>query len=353
MKQAARFLTTGDGVSLAWAASGRGMPLIKAANWLTDLEYDWESPVWRHWTEFLSGHFRYIRYDERGCGLTDRAVGDLSFPRWVEDLEAVIAAAGPDTPFALLGISQGASVAIDYAVRHPQNVSHLIIYGGYAVGARHFDDEAYTRTYEAMQELVRVGWHQDNPVFRQVFTSRFIPRGTEEQVAWFNELCRHTSTPEIVHRLFAVRAEIDVRHLLKRVKVPTLVVHAADDGVIPLQQGKKLAGQIPGAEFVQVDSPNHILLEDEPAWGDFRDAVLRFTGHDRHADAAGLLDTLTRREREILGLLKAGQTNAGIGWQLGISEKTVRNHVSKLYEKLHVHSRSEAIALAYQHDLQS
>lgn len=353
MKQAARFLTTRDGVSLAWASTGRGLPLVRAANWLTDLEYDWESPVWRHWTQFLSGHFRYIRYDERGCGLTDRDVGDLSFPRWVEDLEAVVEAAEPRTPFALLGISQGASVAIDYAVRHPGNVSHLIIYGGYAAGARRFDDDAYTRTYEAMQELIRVGWDRDNPVFRQVFTSRFIPRGTEEQVAWFNELCRHTSTPEVIYRLFTVRADVDVRHLLKEVKVPTLVVHAADDAVIPVQQGKRLAQEIAGAEFVQVDSPNHILLEHEPAWRELCDAVLRFTGQGRGAETAALLHALTKRERQILALLKEGRSNADIGWQLGIAEKTVRNHISRLYEKLHVHSRSEAIALAYEHDFRA
>jgi len=349
MKQAARFLTTADGVTLAWASTGRGLPLIKAANWLTDLEYDWESPVWRHWTSFLAEHFRYIRYDERGCGLTDRQVGDLSFPRWIEDLEAVIEAAAPEPPFALLGISQGASVAIAYAVRHPEKVSHLILYGGYAIGAKGFDDAAYTRTYEAMQELIRVGWDKDNPVFRQVFTSRFIPQGTEEQIRWFNNLCRQTSTPEMVHRLFEVRAEIDVRHLLCEVGVPTLVVHAAHDEVIPLQQGKHLAREIPGAEFIQLDSRNHVLMEHEPAWREFREAVLRFTGQAHRADAAALFDTLTPREREILALLRAGYTNAQIGWKLDISEKTARNHISRMYEKLHVHSRGEAMAMAYEH----
>lgn len=351
MKQSARFLTTPDGITLAWAATGRGLPLVRAANWLTDLEYDWESPVWRHWTRFLAGHFRYVRYDERGCGLSDRDVGDVSFPRWVEDLESVIDAAAPEPPFALLGISQGAPVAIAYAVRYPERVSHLVLYGGYAVGAKRFDDAAYTRVYEAMQELIKVGWDKDNPVFRQVFTSRFIPEGSEEQVAWFNDLCRQTSTPELAYRLFTERANIDVRDLLRRVEVPTLVLHASGDEVIPVQQSKHLAREIPGAEFMQVDSRNHILLEHEPAWREFREAVLRFTGQGHRAETGTVFDTLTPREREILALLRRGHANARIGFELGISERTVRNHVSRLFEKLQVHSRSEAIALAHEHDL--
>lgn len=353
MKQAARFLRTGDGVTLAWAATGRGKPLVKAANWLTHLEYDWESPVWRHWTEFLDGHFRYVRYDERGCGLTDRDVGDLSFPRWVEDLESVIEAAVPKEPFVLLGISQGASVAVAYAARHPERVSHLVVYGGFAVGAKGFDDAAYTRTSDALRELVRVGWSKDNPAFRQVFTSRFIPQGAAQQIEWFNDLCRRTTTPESAYRLFTVRAQIDVRDLLPRVAVPTMVIHAAGDEVIPLQQAKYLAQGIPGAEFIQVDSPNHILLEHEEAWREFKDAVLAFTGqHDRGA-AGKPLDALSPREREILALIRAGHTNARIGWELGISENTVRNHIVRLYEKLHVRNRSEAIALAYEHGFHS
>ncbi|HSH43246.1 MAG TPA: alpha/beta fold hydrolase [Arenicellales bacterium] len=351
MKQSARFLTTRDGVTLAWAAGGKGMPLVRAANWLTHLEYDWESPVWSHWMRFLAGHFHYIRYDERGCGLTDHKVGDLSFPRWVEDLEAVVDAAAPRRPFALMGGSQGASVAIAYAVRYPERVSHLILYGAYAVGARRFDDETFTRTYQAMQELVRVGWDKDNPVFRQVFTSRFIPEGTEEQIEWFNELCRRTSTPELIYELFTVRANIDVRDLLPQVQVPTLVLHAASDEVIPVEQGRKLAREIPGAEFMQLESRNHILQESEPAWRDFKEAVLRFTGQGHRADAGSRFDTLTPRESEILTLLRRGYTNARIGYELGVSEKTVRNHISRLYEKLDVHSRTEAIALAHEHGL--
>lgn len=350
MRHSVRFATSRDGTSLAWAAGGRGMPLVKASNWLTDLKYDWESPVWRHWTKFLAASFRYLRYDERGCGLSDRRVGDVSFTRWVEDLEAVVRAAAPPKPFALLGMSQGASVAIAYATRYPEDVSHLILYGGFAVGANHADDTTYKRAYEAIQALIHVGWNEDNPAFRQLFTSRFLPEGTDEQIRWFNELCRHTVAAEQADRLLTACADVDVRSLLHDVRVPTLVVHAARDEVVPLERGRELAREIPGAEFVQIESRNHVLLGDEPAWQEFQDAVLRFTGQDHRLGTGTRLDTLSPREREILALLRGGHANVSIAFELGISEKTVRNHISRLYEKLRIHSRGEAIALAYEHD---
>lgn len=350
MRQTVRFLNTGDDVTLAWAEAGRGPPLIRASNWLTHLEYDWRSPVWRHWTEFLARHFRYVRYDERGCGLTDWEVGELSFERWVADLDAVIEAAAVDEPMALFGVSQGAAVAIAYAVEHPDRVSHLILHGGYAVGAKGREDFDHIRAYEAMQELARVGWDKPNPVFRQVFTSRFVPEGTEEQVGWFNDLCRRTTTPEIAHRLLAARGEVDIRHLLPRVRAPTLVLHPDKDEVIPFREGKRLAQGIPDATFMPLDSRNHILLEHEPAWRDFMSAVLEFTGlSSKISDNAAKTWALTRRERQILALLCDGNANAHIADELAISEKTVRNHLSRLYEKLGVHSRAEAMVLAHKH----
>ncbi len=354
MRQTVRFLTTVDDVTLAWAEAGRGPPLIRASNWLTHLEYDWESPVWRHWTKFLAGHFRYVRYDERGCGMTDWEVGELSLERWVADLGDVIDAAAADEPMVLFGVSQGAAVAIAYAVAHPERVSHLILHGGYAIGAKYREDTNHVRAYQAMQELARVGWDQPNPVFRQVFTSRFIPEGTEEQVGWFNELCRRTTTPEIAYRLLAARAEVDIRPLLPHVKAKTLVLHPDKDEVIPVAEGKRLAREIPGARFVPLDSRNHVLLEHEPAWQYFKEAVLEFTGLEtepRGADA--LTGPLTRRELQSFTLLCEGLSNEAIASRLKISEKTVRNHVSSLYEKLGVRSRAEALVLARKHGFPS
>lgn len=354
MKQRLHFVRTGDEVNLAWAEAGHGMPLVKASNWLTHLEYDWESPVWRHWTRFFAAHFHYLRYDERGNGMSDWEVGDLSFPRWLGDLEAVVDAAAFVRPFVLLGISQGAATAVAYAVRHPERVSHLVLYGGYALGAKKRGDSDTAHIYEIMQELARLGWGRNNPVFRQIFTSRFIPEGTEEQIGWFNDLCTKTTRPDIGAALMSARAEVDARELLDQVRVPTLVLHASHDEVVPLSEGERLAHEIPGAKFVLLESRNHILLEHEPAWQQFRQAVLEFTGQDDLAgtDGASGLRGLSQREREALALLCEGRSNAQIAWELGIAEKTVRNHVSHLYEKLGVHSRAEAIVLAHKHGLQ-
>ena len=348
MKQQVRYLATGDGVQLAWAELGRGPPLVKAATWLTHLQHDLDSPVWAHWVRFLGEHFRYVRYDERGCGMSDWNAGELALPRWVEDLESVVDAAGIDRPVALLGISQGAATAIRYAVRHPRRVSHLILYGGYAVGGLRDDDPERAALFRAVMDVVALGWGSDNPAFRRLFAERFVPEGSVEQLAWFNQLCRRTTSPANAAALLEARGNIDVRDQLEQVRVPTLVLHANRDQIAPLSQGRMLASRIPGARFVQLDSCNHVLLEHEPAWREFQDAVLDFTGlvrRDPRTDAGKATrdEVLTARERAVLAQLCEGRSNAQIGWQLGIAEKTVRNHVSALYRKLGVRSRAEAI----------
>ncbi|GAA4862308.1 alpha/beta fold hydrolase [Luteimonas vadosa] len=353
MKQSVRYIRTSDDISLAWAEVGRGMPLVKAANWLTHLEYDWESPVWRHWTRFFATHYRYVRHDERGCGMTDWNAGDLSLSRWVRDLEQVVEAAGIDEPFALLGISQGAAIAIAYAVRHPGRVSHLILYGGYATGIHKSGDAGAIRTFHAITELMRSGWDKDNPVFRQLFTSRFIPGGSAEQLEWFNDLCRRTTSAEIGARLMEARGNVDVGDLLSKVRTPTLVMQASNDQVNHPAMGRRLAREIPDAQFVLLESANHVLLENESAWLHFREAILEFTGQHAASDGIAASDQpkLTPRENAVLALLCEGHSNAQIAWQLDIAEKTARNHVSHLYEKLGVHSRAEAIVYAHRRGL--
>ena len=351
MEQTIRYVRTTDGVSLAWARTGQGRTLVRASNWLTHLEYDWQSPVWRHWMQFVASNFNYVRYDERGCGMTDWKVGTLSLDRWVADLDAVIEAAEVEKPMLLFGVSQGAAVAIAYAVRYPERVSGLILYGGYALGAKLRDDADFVIAYRAMQELVRIGWQKPNPVFRQLFTSRFIPDGTEEQITWFNDLCQRTTTPEVAYQLLDARAGVDIRDILHKVRVPTLVLHADGDEVVPPAEGRRLASDIPGAQFVSLASRNHVLLEHERAWQDFKEAVLEFTGVS--ADKRGVAThfaALTNRERQIYELLCKGIPNARIALELHISEKTVRNHMSRIYEKLGVASRVEALVLAREHD---
>lgn len=348
IRQRIRYLRTPDGVQLAWAEAGTGRTLVKTANWLSHLEYDWESPAWRHWVRFFSDHFRFVRFDERGCGMTDWQVGDISLERWIEDLEAVVDAAGAREPFVLLGISQGAAACIAYAIRHPERVSHLVLYGAYARGVFRRGDSDKERIYRAIIELARLGWGTDNFSFRQVFTSRFIPDGTDEQVSWFNELCRKTTSPEIAAELLDARAGVDVTDLLERVSVPTLVVHARDDVVVPIDEGRLLAARIRDAQFVEVDSKNHILLEHEPAWARFCEAVLEFLGLEARGAADPAFAALSRREREVLGLIAEGLGNSEIAERLAISEKTVRNHVSNLFDKLGVWTRAQAIVFAHE-----
>ena len=346
--QRIRYVRTEDGVQIAWAEVGTGPMLVKAANWLTHLEYEWESPVWRHWIRFFSDHFHFVRHDERGCGMTDWNVGDLSFERWTEDLEAVIAAADPREPFALLGISQGAAPCVAYAARHPERVSHLVLYGAYARGTFLRGDPDKERLFRALIDLARHGWGKDNPAFRQVFTSRFIPGATDEQMDWFNDLCRKTTSPENAARLLDARGVIDIMELLGTIRTPTLVLHSRDDEITPIAEGHIIAAGIAGAQFIELDSKNHILLENEPAWERFRQEVLAFTGLERSTRGADLaFGSLSPREREILTLLTEGLGNAEIAERLSISEKTVRNHVSNLFDKLGVWTRAQAIVLAH------
>jgi len=231
-------------------------------------------------------------------------------------------------------------------------VSHLVLYGGYATGWAKRGDAEGLRRYQAIVELIRLGWGTDNIAFRQVFTSRFAPGASAQQLEWFNELCRRTTTPEIAAHLMLARSEIDVRELLRQVKVPTLVIHAVEDNVTPLSASRELAAEIPNAEFVQLESRNHVLLEDEPAWSHFKEVVLEFTRRGVQSTTAGQaawLDTLSNRERDVLGGLVAGRSNAEIAATLHISDKTVRNIVSRIFEKLEVHSRTQAVVFARDH----
>ena len=352
--QKIRYVNTRDGVRLAWAESGEGKVLVKAANWMTHLEFDWESSVWRHWMKFFSENFRFIRHDERGCGMTSWQAGDLSFERWVEDLETVIETVAPQEPFALLGMSQGAATCIAYAAKYPERVSHLILYGGYARGTFHREDDEHERFYRAMVELVRLGWGSDNPTFRQIFTSRFVPGASDEQISWFNELCRKTTSPEIAAQLLETRASINVMSLLGKIRTPTLVIHSRGDEVISITEGHILAAGIPNAQFVELDSKNHVLLENEPAWQRFCDEVLSFTETEKNkSENHPSFAALSPREREVLSLVTEGFGNAQIASKLSISEKTVRNHVSNIFDKLGVWTRAQAIVFARDHNFEN
>lgn len=344
--QQIRYLQTSDGVRLAWAESGSGPPLVKASNWLTHLEYDLDSPVWSHWIRFFSSQFRFVRHDERACGMTLGGLGDLSLDRWLGDLEDVVDAANVREPFALLGISQGAATCIRYAVKHPHRVSHLVLYGAYARGVWQRGDEAAGRAYRAIVDLAETLWGSDNPAFRQVFTSRFVPGGSDEQLRWFNDVCRRTVSPGAAGPLLRARATVDVSEWLSQVRTPTLVLHGVEDAVVPIAEGQFLAASIPGARFVQLESRNHVLLENEPAWPRFCEEVREFVLGARPSAEGAVFDALSPRERQILAVMIEGCSNADIAERLSLSEKTVRNNISKIFDKLGVWTRAQAIVFA-------
>jgi pimeloyl-ACP methyl ester carboxylesterase/DNA-binding CsgD family transcriptional regulator len=353
MDQTIQFVTTRDGVKLAYARSGSGPPLLKTANWLNHLEFDWKSPVWNHWFNAFSTHNTLYRYDIRGTGLSDWTDNKLSFDMQVADLEYVADSAGLEK-FALLGISQGASVAIEYAARHPERVSHLVIHGGFARGWALRSPES-ERAGRAWVELVRVGWGTKAPAYRRMFAELFIPNASEEQVSWFAEMQKRTTTPEIAARIMEASSVIDVMHRLPDVKAPTLIMHPRHDVIVPFDQGRHIAAGIAGSRFVEFASGNHLLLEEEAAWQKFQEVVGEFLGwpraapRRRAADAPAAceeLETLTGREREILDLVAGGANNLEIAGRLFISEKTVRNHLTAIFDKIGVSSRSQAIVFA-------
>ena len=275
LQQEIRFCRTADGVRIASATVGEGPPLIQVANCLSHLEFGWRSPVWSHLLEALARDHQFIRFDARGCGLSDWDVDDISFEGLVRDLEAVIDAAAV-TRCALFGTSQGCAVSIAYAVRHPERVSHLVLHGGYARGWRLLGSPEMLRRTEALAMLMEDGWGRANHAIHQFFTALYLPEGTPEQTAWFNELQRVSMSSKNAVRLRDVVGGIDVSGLLGLLDVPTLVFHSVHDEAVPFACGRALASGIRDARFIPLQSWNHVILEHEPAWPVFRDEVRRF-----------------------------------------------------------------------------
>ena len=294
IEQEIEFCVAPDGTSIAFSIVGRGPPLVKAGNWMTHLDYDHESSVWRHWTEDIAVRRALLRYDERGCGMSDWDVDRFDFEAWVEDLEAVVDCAGLDR-FPLLGVSQGAAVAVAFAVRHPERVSRMVLYGSYARGRRKRANEGSNDEAALDVELARVGWGRDDPSFRQVFTSQFLPDGSREDWDEFNELQRRTISPENAVRFLETFADIDVTSVAPMVSCPTLVVHARDDHRVAASAARELAALIPNSRFVLLPGRNHLLRRDEPAWPQFLAELDRFLVHDDPAPGQGL-DAATTAE---------------------------------------------------------
>lgn len=345
-----RFCKARDGVRLAYAVTGEGPPLVRTATWLSHLEYDWTSPIRRPTLEALSRHFSLVRYDQRGCGLSDWNVRNISFEAWVDDLDAVVRAAGLRR-FSLLGGSQGCAIAIAYAARYPDNVSHLVLYGGYALGKlRRELSERQQEEARTLIKIIELGWGKESAEFRQVFTTQFMPDAALEEQRAFDEFQRMSTSPANVVRIINEFDRIDVRELAAEVRCPTLVIHARGDARVPFEEGRRLAALIPGARFVPLETRNHVLLESDPAWRQFVDEVVRFPREaDTPGAAAGFarrLAVLTERERDVLELIAQGHDNAHIARALALSEKTVRNYVTSILDKLQLAHRPQVIVFA-------
>lgn len=350
MNQQIRFCSSGDGVKLAYALSGEGPPLAMCAPWLTHLEHQWRSLAWQPWLEAFSQEHTLLRYDSRGCGLSDREVADVSFESWVRDFECVVDAAGLER-FPLLGTCQGGPIAIEYAARHPGRVSQLVLYGTYARGrAKRVNLPQQVEKAKILLELTKLGWGDENHAFLQVWASQFQPGGTLEHLRSWSELQRAATSAEMAVRLIQVAWDIDVTQAARRIRCPVLVVQADRDVVTPLEEARLLAGLIPNCRFVQVDTANHMPLADEPAWGRIVAEVRSFLAEPVAVRAAGRnalpLGDLTPRERNVLECIARGLDNSEIAASLGLSEKTVRNHITRIFDKIGVQQRYQAIIQA-------
>jgi pimeloyl-ACP methyl ester carboxylesterase/DNA-binding CsgD family transcriptional regulator len=346
--QQIRFCTSRDGTRIAYATCGSGPPLVWAPSWTHHLELDWESPVWRPWISLLTQRHTLVRFDWRGCGLSDQEGVKFSFEAFVEDLEAVVEAASLEQ-FVLSGISAGAATAMTYAVRHPGRVSRLVLHASYVRNKLAGNPTPQdVEEMQARRKVMELGWPNHTPAYGRFFTSLHVPDASAEQIQSFADLMRRTTSLANALALLEVFTAIDNTEVAPKVRCPTLVLHARGDSVIHFEGGRSVARLVPGARFVPLESRNHVLLDTEPAWQQFVEALDNFL--PKAAQLAGnadpLFDELTAREREVLELVAQGLDNSTIGTRLHISERTARNHLSIILSKLGINSRAQAIVRA-------
>ena len=346
MRQQIRFCRGPDDASIAYAVSGRGAPVVRVGNWLTHVEYDWRSPVRRHWLEAFSRDHTLIRYDLRGSGLSERRPKTQGLEAWVEDLRAVFDDLGLKRA-PMLGSCQGGAISVAFAARYPERVSRLILFGSYGRGGLARGGGGYTANEaKVLAQMIEVGWGKDTPAFRELFCKLLMPDAPPAFLEALAELQRRTALPKEAVRLWRAFHEVDVLDEAARVRVPTLVFHVRGDGMVPFDAGLHLASLIPGARFVPIEGRNHILREDEPGWRDFSQQALEFLAQDEAVVPARAFPDLTPRERAVLEQVARGLTNGEIAEALFVTPKTVRNYISRVFAKLGVGNRAQAIVMA-------
>ena len=356
-EQRISFTTSTDNTQIAYALSGEGEPLVRAGTWLTHIQHDWESPVWSHWFRFMSKRHTLVRYDPRGCGLSERKVTDVSLNKWVDDLAVVVDKLKLET-FPLFGMSQGAAVSVMYALRYPERVSHLTLYAPMVTGWKGSKNPLALR-WAAMENLVLSGWGEENLAFPSMFAQLFIPDAQPDHIRWYAEIQKKSASKEVAVLIMKALGELRLFSLLEQLKVPTLIIQVAGDQAISPENAKGIAGKITNSRFVSIDSNNHILLENEPGWQQFKKIFTTHipSGSDSKAIHTGnsyeLFEELSKREKEVLMQLVKGLSNKEIANALFISAKTVRNHVSNIFAKIGVTSRAQALVLAKELNLPS
>ncbi len=349
MNQQIRFCTSHDGARIAYAISGQGTPVVMSATWITHLEHQWRSPAWEPWLRHLSSRHTLIRYDSRGCGLSDRGVEHHAFEDWIRDFEHVVDAAG-FPKVSLVGTCQGGPIAVEYAARHPERVDRLVLYGSYARGmARRPGSAEQVERARVLMDMLRLGWGDENHAFIRVWAGLFQADGDMAHVSSWSDLQRVSTSAELAARLAEISFNVDVQDSARRVRCPTLVVSAERDTLVPCDEGRRLANLIPGARFVSLDTRNHMLLADEPAWHRLVSEMEAFLEEAPRAHPEAMqmrFATLTPRERQVLEEIARGRDNAEIAACLALSEKTVRNHVTRVFDKIGVMHRYQAIVMA-------
>lgn len=350
MKQQVRFCSSFDGARIAYAICGEGPPLVMSASWLTHLEHQWRSLAWKPWLEHFSSRYTLIRYDSRGSGLSDRDVRAISFDIWLRDFEAVLDAAGFES-FFLLGTCQGGPLAVEYAARYPRRVERLVLYGSYARGlAKRSEIPHQAEKAKVLLDMLGLGWGQDSHAYQQVWGSLFQPGGSIEHLRSWSEQQRLSTSAETAALMFRTTFDIDVQDAARRIKCPTLVINPEREALVPLEEGRRLAGLIPDARFISLDTNNHMLLHEEPAWQRLVTEVEAFLREPAAKPQASApkerFSGLTPREREVLEAIARGLDNGEIAARLQLSEKTVRNHITRVLDKIGVEHRYQAIVLA-------
>ena len=338
-----RFCNSADGTALAFTVIGSGSPLMWISLQYTDNDLVSPGPASKHWMAALAARHTVIRFDMRGCGLSERKPVRMSLDAWIEDIEAVVNAAGL-TRFAMVSVCTGSYAAIEYAARHSHRLTQLVLYGG-SVRGRLLRDLSPAQRDDALSavqvyETGLNGHSEFGQFFRRVFTARFFPDASAEQLDAMDSILVQRMNGTVAAQSVREFYNLDLTTRAQLIKTPALVLHASNDILYPIAEGLQLAACIPGARFVKIESNNNTPLAEEPVWPQVQNAVLDFLGNHSNDPASAV--HLTVRQCEVLRYVVQGFTDKQIARSLSLSPRTVEMHVSAALRALGSKTRAEA-----------